>query len=418
MLPVWIRIGWRNLWRNRRRTAIELMAVAGAVTISVFFINLGAGSYSQMIENGVKGGSGHIGIYSNGYLEEKEISLCFDPEPALIEARKLDGVRSILPRVHAFGLIRSSRDGRAGALMGINMKDEMIINPVIHKDALFSGRLPESGKRVTEILMGEQLAETLDLKPGNRLVWSCQGVDGGVEDHALKLAGTLKTGLKEMDRSVIIAHVQDAGKLIGAPGKVHEIAMVLDSPDLMKSTGDKLSMSLNENYSSPPGIFPWNEAMPQLAHGILLDQAGNVFMLGLIFIIVAIGTTNTLIMAVMERNKEFGILRALGTPQWMIGKIVFTEAISLAVTGSLLGLIGGSLLSAYTWIYGFDMSKFVGDTDIELGGIKMDPVIYSDWNTPVMGIITITVAVLTLLAALYPAYLAMKIQPAEAMKDH
>lgn len=418
-------IGWRNLWRNRRRTLIELSAVAGAITIAVFFVNLAKGAYSQMINNGVRGGSGHVAVYHEKYLGEKEIAQAFDPAAAVDALGEIEGVSSVFLRVHGFGLIRSSRDNRAGAVLGLDIEKEKAVHPLIHDGAVAEGRMPEPGRTVPEAALGIELAESLDLKIGNRFVWSCQGASGGVEDHLLRVSGVLKTGMKELDRNAMVVNLEDASKIVGAPGMVHEIAVLLNSPALIDGVYSSLNQAL-EITTAESGIkvkspgrvraYRWDQAMPQLTHAIRLDQAANLMLLGLIFVIVAIGTTNTLIMAVMERTREFGVLRALGAERALIAKVVLFEAFSLAVVGSLVGLALGSALTLYTAIHGIDFSGMMDKVDVEFAGIKLDMIIYSGWNLPAMGFIIAAIFGLTLCAAVYPAVMATRVEPADAMK--
>ncbi len=130
---LWLKLGWRNLWRNRRRSVIELVSIGGSVFLAVYFNNLTYGIYAQMIDYGVKIGSGHIGIYQNGYLETRKVEKTIPVEPLMGRLLKESGVAAVHARLYVPGLARSSRNSRAAGFVGVDFPGERIDNPILQK---------------------------------------------------------------------------------------------------------------------------------------------------------------------------------------------------------------------------------------------------------------------------------------------
>ena len=162
--------------------------------------------------------------------------------------------------------------------------------------------------------------------------------------------------------------------------------------------------------------FQWEKAMPGLANAIKMDHVGLQIMVVFMYLIVGIGTINTLLMSVMERTREFGVIRAIGVSRTGIRKMVLSEAFVLAVTGVVAGIFLASVVGLYTANKGIDFSYMIEDQGI--AGVLFDPVMYSGWAWLDTFMLCGGMIVLALLASLYPAHYIMKIQPSEAMRKY
>jgi ABC-type lipoprotein release transport system permease subunit len=221
--------------------------------------------------------------------------------------------------------------------------------------------------------------------------------------------------MKDIDSSLILVGRERAGLLTGATGSVHELAVVLSDPGHEKSVHGQVATLLEGR----PGIeaVSWERAMPNLANAIKLDYASQKFIFFIILLIVAIGVVNTLLMSVMERMREFGVILALGSRPMTLRSMIFLEALSLGLLAALVGTVLGSLATWYMVAVGINLAAFVPET-LEFGGVVFDPIMRASWDPVWMLRIALYVVGLTLLAALYPAIKAGRITPVEGMRHH
>ena len=409
---LWLKLGWRNLWRNRRRSVIELVSIGGSVFLGVIWNNIAVGSYDDMIDNGVRMGSGHIGIYHTGYLEERKTEqLVVNVDQLVREVSGIPGVVDVFPRLQVPGLVNSARESRGTGILGMDIDREKATNPIIAEKRIIAGTLPESGNTA---LLGVDLARELDLEVGNKFVIMAQDINGEIASRLFRVAGIVRTNVSELDASVVIVDRGALGDFIGSPDSAHEVAVILRNHTLIPQVYPRIE-EIVKNY---PGAaaYRWQDAMKDLAASIQIDHVGLVVMVIILYSIVGIGTVNTILMSIMERSREFGVIRAIGLNRMGIRKIVITEAFVLACAGVVCGYIASILLGLYTSIHGIDMSGLISEQSI--GGILFEPILYSAWDIRSMAVMGVGMILIALAASLYPAHYVLKIRPAEAMRKY
>ncbi len=410
---LWIKMGWRNLWRNRRRSLIELTSIAGSVFLAVFMNNLAVGSYALMIDTGVRMGSGHIGLYRSDYLELRKTELTMKTDTLISALERDPAVNAVYPRLNVPCLIRSSRDSRSSVVIGMDIAREKDNNPVLKAEKIVEGELP-SDNDSQGALMGETLAKELGLKVGNKFVVMTQGSDGEIASRLLRVTGLIRTNARMIDAVMVIVPRKVLGDIIGETDSAHEIAVMLHDHRMIEKTLPRIRAIARTQTGVD--AFQWEKAMPGLANAIKMDHVGLQIMVVFMYLIVGIGTINTLLMSVMERTREFGVIRAIGVSRTGIRKMVLSEAFVLAVTGVVAGIFLASVVGLYTANKGIDFSYMIEDQGI--AGVLFDPVMYSGWAWLDTFMLCGGMIVLALLASLYPAHYIMKIQPSEAMRKY
>jgi ABC-type lipoprotein release transport system permease subunit len=403
---------WRSLWRNRRRTLITLAAIALSIMLVQAFHNLSVGVYARMVEDGVRAGSGHLAVYRQGYLEGREEALSFAPGGLIEQTQRLAGVTQVLPRLYLPALAQSSYDSRGILLIGVDPERERSVNPFLKELAADDMLLDSAGR---DAIIGKRLLEDLKLAVGRKLVVTAQHRDGTLHSELLRVRGVVATGMAEIDGSLLMVGRERAARLAGMPGEIHELAIVLARAD----DEARVYVELVDLTAAVPGVAPvsWETAMPNLANAIKLDYASQKFIFAIILLIVTIGVVNTLLMSVMERLREFGVVLALGSSPARLRRLVLIEALLLGSVAAVVGCLLGSLATWYLVVVGIDLQSFIPET-LEFGGVVFDPVLRATWDLPWMGKIALYVVGLTLLAALYPAVKAGRVTPAEAMRHH
>lgn len=405
-----LRLAWKNLWRNRRRTLITLAAIGVSITLMQAAHNLSFGVYATMIDSGVRAGSGHLSIYRRGYLQDRDPRLSFEPRNLAAQISRLDGVEAVLPRVYLPGLAQSSRDSRGILLTGTDPLSESRINPFL-RNLPATQMIREDNLR--DAVLGQRLFDELKLAPGGKFVVTVQGQQGELASELLRVRGLFTSGIKEIDRSLVLVERQRAASMSGQPQQIHELAIILKPQADEKWLIDQISQQLSEHPNLI--LVGWQEAMANLADAIRLDYAAQKFIFLIIILIVTIGVVNTLLMSVMERIPEFGVILALGAPPWRLQRMLLSEALLLGVIGMLVGSLCGSLATWYLRVVGLDLRYFVSSS-LEFGGVVFDPIMRADWDLRWMVKMAFYVCGLALLAAWYPARKAGKISPAVAMR--
>ncbi len=408
----YLHLAWKNLWRNRRRTIITLTAIAFSIMLVQALHNLSSGVYAGMVDSGVRAGSGHIAIYQQNYLESRDESMYFDDRSLVTEIEAIDGVKQVLPRLYIPALAQSSRESRGVMLIGVDPQREGQINPFL-KTLPKEAMLGSAASR--DAVVGSRLLDELQIKPGQKFVVTAQHQDGTLHSELLYVRGVVNSGMKDIDRSLILIGRERAGLLTGSLSSVHELAVILSDPDYEEPVHRIITTML----ASRPEIeaVSWQRAMPNLANAIKLDYASQKFIFLIILLIVTIGVINTLLMSVMERMREFGVILALGSKPMTLRRMIMLEALSLGLLAATIGSLLGCLATWYLVSVGIDLAALVPET-LEFGGVVFDPVMRASWNPGWMLQIALYVVGLTLLAALYPAIKAGRITPVEGMRHH
>lgn len=405
-----LRLSWRNLWRNRRRTLITLLAMALSLMLIQAFHNLSTGVYQRMIDSGVKAGSGHIALYHRDYPGTRSEALSFAPEDLVQQLSNLPGIRAALPRLYLPALAQSSRESRGILLIGLDAEKEQPHNPYLKE-------LPESSRlrpgNLRDALLGKKLMEELQLKDGQKFVVRLQSRSGEMAAELFRVRGILETGIPEVDRATIMVNRPAAERLAGMENQIHELALILGDPQAQEA----LLPQVRAMVSSSPEIraLGWEEAMPNLANAIRLDYASQKVIFAIILIIVGIGVINTLLMSVMERIREFGVMLALGMRPRDLASVILLEGFLLGVVSAILGSLFGVLATWYLKVRGIDLRAFISES-IEVGGVVFDPVLRARWDLPAMAWAALFMVLLCTLAAIYPARKAARTAPATAMR--
>jgi ABC-type lipoprotein release transport system permease subunit len=391
-------LAWRNLWRHRQRTLLTASTLALALTMLLVFVGLGDGGHRQMIESGVRMGSGHIVVQRAGYQEHGGFDRVIDGVAAE-KVRKVLGDRAtvVAPRVFASGLASSAASAVGVFVMGID--------PVVEKEAsLYADRLKEGafldGSLKNGVVIGSGVARRLELKLGRKFVVMAQAHDGAeIQSRLLRVEGIVRTGISDVDDGLLLMPLPLAQDFLNMNDKLHQVAVILPGDDLT-------SAALAGLQASPPAadveILPWQEALPELRDYIRIDDGGNYLFHSVFFLIVGFMVMNTLLMSVLERRREFALLDALGVAPKQRVVLIMIEAFML----SALALGGGLLFAAPIHLYlatsGLPLELFYSG-DMDVAGVVVDPVFYS-YLAPIRVLqASAAVMILALLLAIPPA---------------
>ena len=403
-------LAWKNLGRNMIRTFITVLAVGGSLFFAIILINETTGSYRKMIDQGVRSGSGHIGIYRKGFLEDRLMGQSFLIGDLLEEIQKIAGVKEILPHLQFSSLAQSAYASREALLMGVLPAREAQINPYVQK--LSAGRFLRDEDN-TQAVIGSELARELKVDVGNSFIMKVQGKDGVVHSERFHVVGIIKSGIKNVDNYLVMAHLSQVQKITQFVGEAHELSVLLQSASLVESAYS----AINPLISKRPNLeaVSWEKAMPKISNAIRLSYTYFRLIIFFLVVIVGVGIINTFLMSVLERSREFGILMSIGTPPGFLIWLVITEAFLNGIMGVMVGLILGSAGTYFLIVHGLDLSIVLKDGR-EYGGVFFDSLIRADWNIPSMIFLSIFFILICIGASLYPAWKAGRVNPIEVLR--
>ncbi len=411
-----LRLAWRNLWRNPRRTLIAMSAIGLGYAMLLFVACLMAGLRQQMIESGTDLLVSDAEVHAPDYYPDRPIKKTLGGRSgtdvsALLAAVDADTrVLAASPRVYGYGLVSAAQRSAGVQLVGVDPDLERkitVLQARMVKGSYLSGRTPKG------VMIGDKLAIAIGAKVGSEIVLLAPAADGSTGNDLFTVAGLFHTGLDAMDQSLVVMPIgalQDLLRL--EPGRIHEIGVKLYDSAAATTTAKALQTRLSRII--PVRVEPWPKLIPELANYVQFNRSVTVILFFIFFVLAAIGIVNTMLMAVIERTHEFGMLMAVGMrPVQMVGLIV-AEAASLAGASLVLGGALGFPLLWYLQAHGLYLGGQRGA--VSLGGIVVGPLWYGRQDFTAYSQAALGLAITALAAALYPALRAARFRPAEALR--
>lgn len=402
----------RNLFRNTRRTVITLMAITFGLAMIHFTVNLQTGQYHEMITQGISTLAGHVVVQAEGYQDERDPDLVVTGADAVAQALATELPDAIIaPRIFLGGLLNSPTNSVGVALTGLDPQAEAQVQNIVGK--VRQGTWLDDD--VQGIVIGEEMAESLSVELGDKLVYMGQHGDATeMTSQLFRVKGIFRTGSAELDGFVAFSTLQAARRLYGSGDIAHMVTVHLPNPDRATEATALARAALADTQGIE--VLSWRQALPEITAMIQLDRASGDVMLIILGIIVAMGVLNTVLMSALERTREFGVMLAIGMKPPQLARVILLEGVVLGLLGSLLGIGAGLLLTWPAIVWGIDYSEYLGGESVDSGGVVVSSIFYSKINPLRMGLYTLGAIVFTTLAALYPAIHVARLRPVDAMK--
>lgn len=411
-----IRLAARGLGRNARRSALTAAAMVIGLALLVFSRALNDGGHEQWIDSAVRMSSGHMAIQAPEYLETGKLEHRLEASQMASVVHALDGlpaqrgVRSWAPRLTVDGLASSAASALPVRIEGVDPVREAEFSLVT--DRLVDGRYLEPEDRL-HAFVGQELARRLELEVGNRFVLTAQTASGEIEGQLVRVAGIFRTAILELDEGLVHIPIETARAWLGTPGAATTVAVLLDS----SMETDRTTAALRDELTDEDGVrvLGWREASPDLDSAVRIDDYGDYLFHGILFAIIALAILNAVLISVLGRRREFGILQAMGLTGFETGFVVFLEGLLLTAASGVVGMVLGL---AFTWLFfrdGLDFSAMI-DSEMSFSGSVIDPVIVPLFHLRQLVVSVWSIAIVGTLASIYPALRASRLDPAEAMK--
>ncbi len=402
-----LKLAWRNIWRNRRRTFITMASIVFAVLLAIMLNSLKEGILVRMQENVVSFYMGAVQVHKKGYWEDKTLDNSFEYDPALV-TRVLDhpGVNHVIGRLESFALAASDEHTKACLVVGIEPEKEPSVTSLDKK--VIAGRYIRTDD--DGVLLAEGLAEYLKLDVGDTLVLIGQGYHGVSAAGKFPITALIRFASPELNRTMVYLPMLRAQDLFGAPGRM--TALVLDIDDI--NDAELIEKELGQRLSSDHEAMGWKLLMPELNQVLEGERAENVIFLLVLYMLIAFGIFGTVLMMTLERQYEFGVLVAIGMKKLRLSTVVIVENIMI----SLLGALTGTLLSVplVGYFYKFPI-KVTGELKETYEKFGFEPIFYFSIEPKIFYSQTLVVLCIALVLSIYPFFKIGTLEPVTAMRD-
>ncbi|MFZ0430433.1 MAG: FtsX-like permease family protein [Acidobacteriota bacterium] len=402
----YLRLGIRNLFRNKRRALIAGTAIGIGLAALMFSDALIKGMEENLIESATESYLGDGQIHRDGYRTLPEVDKTIEGQARLAERLRSDPrVQAFTERVMSFAMITSPANLSAIQLVGVNPETERELSQI--DESIVQGGFFSGGDGY-DLVIGDRLADLLEAEIGSRIVITvAQAGTGELSQAMFRVSGIFHLNIADMDRGMGFVRLGRAQQMLGLGDRIHEIALRLRETSYAEQERSAVWRDYSTGGNEAVG---WWILLPQLKMALELSQF-SLLIIGLIlFAIVALGILNTLFMSMHERMFEFGVLRALGTRPRAMAALILFEAAALAAVAVVLGVLFGALAIGIFRHLGIDY------TGIEAMGVTFRRLLYPQFQLRQFIVYPLVVFGLTLLISLYPAGHAARLQPADAMR--
>jgi ABC-type lipoprotein release transport system permease subunit len=399
-----ISYSWRNLWRNKKRTLITLAAVGlnTAILIATYalmdgFIESAVGNVTNMVV-------GEAQVHAPEYLDDHSLYKSLADPHKVLQAAKANNIGAA-PRSYGYGLLSHGTKSAGALFWGVEPAAERAVFDLakhVQKGSFLADK-PRRG-----IVLGKKLAHSLNVKTGSEVVLVVQAADGSLGNDLYSVTGILKSAGDGLDRSAAIINIEDMRELFVLGDRVHEIALnsggTIPPKELAAVVGN-----------GDVEVKTWREILPMFSDLINLSDISIGIFAAIFFLAAGLGVMNTMLMATYERIHEFGVIKALGGSPWRIVRDVAAESLIMAVFATVLGTVIGIAGSYYLQVVGLDTSSF-GTGEISIAGIAYNPIWKAALSVDTVTEPVIIMWIICLIASLYPAIVAARLDPVQAMQ--
>ena len=405
-MMTYIKLAWRNLWRNKKRTLIAAASVFFAVLLALLMRSMQTGYYDYMINASVRMYTGYIQVHGKDYWEKKSLdeSMMLD-EKHLTELRNTAGVNLTVPRFETYSLISYKNKTKVVQVNGINPALENQLTDL--KKKLVSGEyLRDSSKG---IILAQGLAEILKVEVGDSVVIYGQGYHGVTAAAQIPIIGIVKFTLPDLNKSFTYLSLSYAQWLFSAPDRLTSMSIMIDNPKNL----DRVKSDIQKVFDTKYEVMDWEELSPELLQSIQIDNASGIIMLGILYIVIAFGIFGTIMMMTAERVKEFGILISVGMKKWKLGLVTLFETLFV----SFIGVFAGALVSIPILLY-FKANPIplTGEYAEAILAFGFEPILPFAIYPGMFFAQIWTVLAIAAVSALYPIMFIRKLQPVEALR--
>ncbi len=400
------KIAWRNIWRNKLRSSVVISAVTVGLFGGLASTGIMKGMVIDLVESAIHSKVSHIQIHNEKFVQNNEVQYIMEQSSEIIDSvALLPNVIGVSQRTMAFGMASTASKGLGVMIIGVDPENEKTVTDIFEK--VNDGQYFKSEKR-NRIVIGEKLANKLNAKLKSKIVLTFQDYEGNLSGASFKVEGIFKTQNTTFDEMNVFVKKADLDKLLLMPGNTsHEIAILLENEKQSKGVASILK-KLTPNYL----VEDWTEIDPYLNLSYSMTSFMLLIFMSIIMLALGFAIVNTMLMVVLERTKELGMIMAIGMNRFKVFSMIMWETSLLAIVGGALGIL---ITIIFTWHFGN-----VG-IDISVVGEGFEAMGYGSVLYPFLDFtdyieVVILVMITGLIASIFPTIRALKMKPAEATR--
>jgi ABC-type lipoprotein release transport system permease subunit len=406
-----VRLAWRSIWRNRRRTIITMASICLGLTIAIFFFAMAEGVFRQLVNEAVRMQAGHITLETPDYQTSPAVDLFIGDVENL--RRRIEGIEAVEQTkllIWGQGVANSGAGGVGVTIMGVEPSVELKTSPLA-RDIVMGDYLTDNDDRM--VVLGAHLAEQLRLQLGSKLVLTTNNAQGQLVEELCRVKGIFRTGSDEIDGYLIQIPMPFARRVFElGPVEATQLGVILKRPGDQEAVIEAINpMVSGKNIA----VLPWQSILPEVASFIRLRRTSNGVFQGLLFVIILFTILNTLLMSVVEREREFAVLLALGTPIRQLKGQLFMESACIGCLGCLAGMVLGGASALAMQIWGLDMSSLM-PKGMTISSFAVSTTIHASLTPPILYWLGGIVLGATLLLSFMPMRRIDRVRIAETLR--
>ncbi len=403
-----LKLAWRNIWRNKRRTGITAASILFAVFFSIFMEAIQTGAWDNLISNVVNFHYGYVQVHEKGFWEEQSLEKVFPADAELMDlANTVPGIQTVLPRLESFALASTGNNTTGVLVIGMDPEQEKGMTQL--PERLIAGDyLSQSDKAV---IIAKGVAERLSLGINDTIVLISQGYRGVNSAGKYPVKGIVEFGSPDLNKQLTYLPLPEAQWFYGAEGLLTSLAFELKSDRQIKPVVRQLKSQLD---TSQYEVMDWAEMLPDLVEARTLDSGGNVIVYIILYMIITFGIFGTILMMTKERSYEMGVLVAIGMRRSQLGQVIWLEVIMLGLLGAILGILVSMPLVTY-----FNINPIVlpGDYSTAMEQFGFEAIFPAAFKWSIFGKHGLVVLLITIILGLYPMLKLRGLQPVKAMRS-
>ncbi len=400
-------IAWRNIWRNKKRSLIMLTAITLGLCGGVFATALMIGMAESMVDIAIDRYLGHFEIHTTTFAANPTINDFISAGDSLASSLKsVPGITGVSARTVLDGMASSPASNTGVKIIGVIPEEEASVTKV--GKFLKEGKYLDGGGRLP-VMIGRKLAEKLELRLQSKLVLSFAGRDGSIIYGSFRVVGIFDSESSPFDGSTLFVRQSDLSTLLGTPPLIHEIAVRLPNSESLPAT-----IAIVQVRMPNLAVESWKDLAPELKLTDEMTGIGMLFFLVVILIGLLFGITNTMLMSVLDRVREFGVLMAIGMKRRRVFSLVMLETVFLSLTGGILGVGFGVILIGITGHTGINLAIVAEG----LSSYGISSMLYPMMPPMMYGELAVLVILTALGAAVYPGLKATRLNPATSIRTY
>jgi len=399
-----VKLAWRNLLRNKRRTLLTVMLVGFSLVSLILTDGMVKGMQEKLVGSITQTLTGEAQIHKKGFREElDEKKFIDDPVPIINQIRLNKDIQSFAPRVVFGGMIASPYNITGGVIYGVDAARELGISKI--KEALIEGAYLSGSPR--EILIGKSMSEILEVSLGDRIVISAAEVrNGEISQELFRVSGIFEFGQSDLDNSLGFINLNVAQSLLGLNEGIHQIVVRFKNPENALDLQSSFYQTANSGNIE---AISWKDYNPSIASLIGMSNYATVIIGVTLFLLATFGVINSLFMSIYERLYELGVAKAIGTSGPELMSLVILEAFLLGVISCIFGSVVGYFANSWFAVHGIPFGTY------EFSGVILRG-IHTKLALEQFTLLPSCIIILVLVSAIYPSIFAARIMPVDSMR--